>query len=160
MSLLDARAGSVRVLLARSAIRQRLRRCADRRERVAELVRHVGGEALGEAQVRVEPAGERLERAGQLADLVGRAACRGTRAASRPRASTSASASSRSWRSGRTIVKEANDRQHDGEDERDDHDLEHPEAHVVQPLQDAPGRLRDEHDAGRRRAAARTGRAA
>ena len=124
--------------------RQRLGGRPDRRQRVAQLVRHVGGEALGEAQVRVEPPGQLLQRARQLADLVApRRAAEGAQAA----------AVVIDQRLG--VVAELPQRAHDGQRgddgegeghrQRDHHHLEHPQPHVVQPLQDPERRLRDEH---------------
>ena len=50
--------------------RQRLHRRAQRGERVAQFVRHVGGEALDRLDAGIERVGHFAQRAGQMADLV------------------------------------------------------------------------------------------
>ena len=131
--------------------RQRLGRGPDRRQRVAQLVRHVGGELLGEAQVGVEAAGQLLERARQLTDLVAAAD-----AAERPqpppvmidqRLGVVAELPQRAHDRQRS-----DDGEHQRHGQRHHHDLEHAEPHVVQPLQDAEGRLRHQHDVRHRAA--------
>ena len=133
---------------ARSSVplgdRQRLGGRPDRRQRVAQLVRHVGGEALGEAQVRVEPPGQLLQRARQLADLVApRGAAEGAQAAAvviDQRLGVVAELPQRADDGQR-----GDDGEGEGHGQRDHHHLEHPQPHVVQPLQDPERRLRDEH---------------
>ena len=90
-------------------------------------------------------AGQLLQRPRQLADLVAAGG-----------AAEGAQAASVVIDQRLGVVAELPQRAHDGhraddgegerDGQRDDHDLEHPQPHVVQPLQDPERRLRDEHD--------------
>ena len=53
----------------------------------------------------------------------------------------------------------SDDGEHQRHGQRDHHDLEHAQPHVVQPLQDAEGRLRHQHDVRRPRRRVVTGQA-
>jgi hypothetical protein len=86
--------------------------------------------------VGIEAQGQRLERAGQLADLV-----------APPRAAEGPQAAAVMIDQRLGVVAELPERPDDGQrpddgegerrQQRDHHHLEHPQAHVVQPLQDA-----------------------
>ena len=83
--------------------RQRLDRAAQRGQRVLELMRDVGGEALDRLDAVVERVGHRPQRAAEVPDLVGAVGeigdlgARVARATARPRPPRRAGASDRRW---------------------------------------------------------------
>ena len=127
-------------------LRGHLRGGADRRQRVLELVRDVAREPLDLADVLVEPARQLLQRAREVADLV--APVRVVKDARQPAAPL---------RQVRRLPPQPPDRPDDGgggqrreqrgRQKGSQHDLEDSQPDVVERLQHAHRRLRDEHRA-------------
>ncbi len=127
-------------------LREHLGGVADRRQRIFELVRHVGRERLHEADAFFQPAGRFLERAGEIAELVGSIG---------PGESTFETPSSieKRYRFTPKSFEWAGDgsrnheTQHHGDRKRDEKDLEDRKTHFHEIGENAGRGLGDEHRA-------------